>query len=62
MNRPDTIADLLETDRVLFERVGDEEQPFLEPKRPAFVIRLTRKCPGYSIGGNSPTYARVEGR
>ena len=34
MNRPDAVVDLLESDGVLLQRVGDEEQPFLEPERP----------------------------
>ena len=34
MNRPDAVVDLLEADGVLLQRVGDEEQAFLEPKRP----------------------------
>ena len=34
MNRPDAVVDFLESDGVLLQRVGDEEQALLEPKRP----------------------------
>lgn len=30
VNRPDAVGDLLEPDRVLLERIGDEEQAFLQ--------------------------------
>ena|SRR5882762_4662720 len=33
MNRPDAVVDFLESDGVLLQRVGDEEQALLEPKR-----------------------------
>ncbi len=33
MNRPDAVVDFLESDGVLLQRVGDEEQTLLEPKR-----------------------------
>ena len=35
---------------------------FLKRKVPAWVMRLTRKCPGYSIGSSRVSYARGEGR
>ena len=54
MNGPDAVGDLFEPDGVLFERVGDEQQALLKRKVPAFVMRFTRKCPGYSIAGSSP--------
>ena len=28
---------------------------------PAFVMRFTRKCPGYSMGGSRASYARDDG-
>jgi hypothetical protein len=34
MNRPDAVVNLLEADGVLLQRVGNEEQPPLEPKGP----------------------------
>ena len=34
MNRPDAVVDFLESDGVLLQRVGDEEQALLKPKCP----------------------------
>ena len=46
MNRPDPVGDLLEADRVLFERIGDEEQSLLEAKRPSVGDALHQEVPG----------------
>src|SRR5882762_5457045 len=58
VDRPNAIVDFLKTNRVWREGVGDEEQPLLEAEGAALVMRLTRKCPGYSIGRSRASYAR----
>ena len=45
MNRPDAVGDLLEPDRVLFERIRDEEQPLLEAERPRVGNALHQEVP-----------------
>ena len=46
MNRPDAIVDFLESDGVLLQRVGDEEQALLEPKRPRVRDAFHDEMPG----------------
>ena len=46
MNRPDAVVDFLEADGVLLQRVGDEEQALLEPKRPRVRDALDEEMSG----------------
>src|SRR6266849_11062596 len=46
MNRPDAVVDLLESDGLLVERLGDEEQALLEPKRPGVRDALPDEMAG----------------
>src|SRR6267378_205141 len=62
VDRPNAIVDFLKTNRVWREGVGMKSSRFLKRKVPALVMRLTRKCPGYSIGRSRASYARGEGR
>ena len=61
VNRPNAIVHFFESDGVRCERVTDEEQA-LNRNVPAFVMRFTRKWPGYSIGDNRASYERDDGR
>jgi hypothetical protein len=45
VDRPDAIADFLESDRVWREGVGDEEQSLLETKRPGVGDALHEEVP-----------------
>ena len=46
MNGPDAVVGLLQADVVLFERVGDEQQPFLEANGARVGHHLDDKVPG----------------
>ena len=47
VNGPDPIVDFLETDWMLLQGVGDEEQPVLQPNRPR-LKQAGLKKPGSS--------------
>ena len=49
VERPNPIIDFLETDDVLREGIGDEEQALLEPDRPNFGRRTGGRISGMSI-------------
>ena len=59
---PNPVVDFFQADPVLFEGVGEKEQPLLEADRPGIGDPLTMKWPGYSIGGRPPVYVRGDGR
>src|SRR5688572_21995784 len=46
VNRPDAVVDLLEADRVLLERVGEEEQSLLQANRAGVGDALDEEVPG----------------
>ena len=61
VDRPDAIVHFLEADGVGCERVAMKSRRVLKRNVPAFVMRFTRKCPGYSMGGSRASYERGDG-
>ena len=63
VDRPHTVGDLLESDRMLLlSALAMKRRRFLRRMVPALVTRLTMKCPGYATGGGVPVYTRGDGR
>src|SRR6266851_3087332 len=65
MNRPEAVVNLLEADGVLLQRIGNEEQLFLEPERPGIRDALHDEVPGIldgrqrtGVGPGGPPIAR----
>ena len=54
MNRPDAVVHLLETDGVLLQRVGNEEQFPLEPERPGVRDAFDDEVSGILDGRQRP--------
>src|SRR6266404_4711743 len=52
VNRPDAVSDLLEPDRVLLERIGDEQQPLLQADGARVSDALDEEVPGILDGGH----------
>jgi hypothetical protein len=50
VNRPDPIGDLLEADGALLQRVGNQEQPLLEPEGPGVRDALQDEVSGVLDG------------
>jgi hypothetical protein len=52
VNRPDAVGDLLEPERVLLERIGDEQQPLLQADGARVGDALDEEVPGILDGGH----------